>query len=205
MQAAFFVAVFCFCKAACALGAGAFGLELGSDIDRYGHEARPVSERWELRMYEVTPPSPDARFDTYAVDTFQGRIIRIMASSADDPSAEASKTLDVFESLKPELMEKYGEPSLNVEDVEDAGSDLRSYLVDEGGMEVLMQAWDVCTDPDEEITSLCVLVTEDVVKNDPQILDPDLFEVANSTGLFHILDPKAVIIRFDEQIIRDIT
>ncbi|WP_077072541.1 hypothetical protein [Mailhella massiliensis] len=137
MQAAFFVAVFCFCKAACALGAGAFGLELGSDIDRYGHEARPVSERWELRMYEVTPPSPDARFDTYAVDTFQGRIIRIMASSADDPSAEASKTLDVFESLKPELMEKYGEPSLNVEDVEDAGSDLRSYLVDEGGMEVL--------------------------------------------------------------------
>ncbi|WP_273522838.1 hypothetical protein [Mailhella massiliensis] len=137
MQPAFFVAVFCFCKAACALGAGAFGLELGSDIDRYGHEARPVSERWELRMYEVTPPSPDARFDTYAVDTFQGRIIRIMASSADDPSAEASKTLDVFESLKPELMEKYGEPSLNVEDVEDAGSDLRSYLVDEGGMEVL--------------------------------------------------------------------
>ena len=43
MQLAFFVAVFFFCKAACALGAGVFGLELGSEIDRYGHGAQPGS------------------------------------------------------------------------------------------------------------------------------------------------------------------
>ena len=88
-------------------------------------------------MYEVTPPAPDARFDTYAVDTFKGRIIRIMASSSDDLSAEGTATLEVLHSLKEELVAKYGEPSLNVEDVEDAGSDLRGYLADEGGMEVL--------------------------------------------------------------------
>lgn len=137
MQLAFFVAVFFFCKAACALGAGVFGLELGSEIDRYGHGAQPVSERWEMKMYEVTPPSPDARFDTYAVDTFQGRIIRIMASSSDDSSADGASTLEVLHSLKDELVARYGKPSLNVEDVEDAGSDLLAYLVDEGGMEVL--------------------------------------------------------------------
>ena len=34
-------------------------------------------------------------------------------------------------------MKKYGEPSLNLEDIEDAGDDLRGYLADEGGLEVL--------------------------------------------------------------------
>ena len=70
---------------------------------------------------------------------------------------------------------------------------LSEMVSEEGGMEVLMQAWDVCTDPDEEITSLCVLVTEDVVKNDPQILDPELLEscVGNIKNLlFYTSNPE---------------
>ncbi len=132
-----FSALFVLFGAAPVFAAGAFGLELGADLSGYEHGAQPVSERWQLKMYEVTPPSPDSRFDTYAVDTFQGRIIRIMASSPDDPSENGASTLGVLESLKDELVKKYGEPSLNLEDIEDAGDDLRGYLADEGGLEVL--------------------------------------------------------------------
>jgi len=120
-----------------AFAAGAFGIELGSDIEQYSHEKQPASERQELRMFELTPPAADPRFDTYAVDTFRGRIIRIMASSPDDASADASATLEVFHSLKSELREHYGEPALSMDEVEDAGDDLRGYLTDEGGIEVL--------------------------------------------------------------------
>ncbi len=126
-----------FSGTASAAAAGAFGIELGSDISRYSHSETPVSERWQIRVYEITPPSPDARFDTYAVDTFQGKIIRIMASSPDDPSADAAATLNMLEGLKDELISRYGEPSLNMEEVADAGDDLRGYLADEGGLEVV--------------------------------------------------------------------
>lgn len=132
----FFAGLF-FSAAASASAAGAFGVELGTDIGRYMHSPEPVSERQELRMYEITPPSPDARFDTYAVDTFRGTVIRIMASSPDDATAEGTKTLEVFESLKDELIARYGTPSLCLEEVEDAGNELRGYLADEGGLEVL--------------------------------------------------------------------
>ena len=114
-----FSALFVLFGAAPVFAAGAFGLELGADLSGYEHGAQPVSERWQLKMYEVTPPSPDSRFDTYAVDTFQGRIIRIMASSPDDPSENGASTLGVLESLKDELVKKYGEPSLNLEDIEE--------------------------------------------------------------------------------------
>ena len=132
-----FLALFVFSGAARALAAGAFGIELGADVAQYAHGSQPVSERWQLRMYEITPPSPDSRFDTYAVDTYQGRIIRIMASSPDDASVDGASTLNVLENLKQELERRYGEPSLSLDDVEDAGDDLRGYLADEGGLEVL--------------------------------------------------------------------
>ncbi|WP_418765852.1 hypothetical protein [Mailhella sp.] len=125
------------CGAASAFAAGAFGLELGADVSQYAHGEKPVSERWQLSMYEVTPPSPDSRFDTYAVDTYQGKIIRIMASSPDDVSVDGAATLGVLESLKDELEKRYGEPSLSLDEVEDAGDDLRGYLADAGGLEVL--------------------------------------------------------------------
>ena len=132
-----FLALFVFSGAARALAAGAFGIELGADVAQYAHGSQPVSERWQLKMYEITPPSPDSRFDTYAVDTYQGRIIRIMASSPDDASVDGASTLNVLEGLKQELERRYGEPSLSLDDVEDAGDDLRGYLADEGGLEVL--------------------------------------------------------------------
>ena len=125
------------CGAASACAAGAFGLELGADLSQYAHSEKPVSERWQLKMYEVTPPLPDSRFDTYAVDTYQGKVIRIMASSPDDTSVDGASTLGVLESLKDELEKRYGKPSLSLDDVEDAGDDLRGYLADEGGLEVL--------------------------------------------------------------------
>lgn len=126
-----------FSGAASASAAGFFGVELGAGIERYAHSPEPVSERQELKMYEITPPAPDARFDTYAVDTYRGNIIRIMASSPDDVTAEGTRTLEVLDSLKEELVAAYGTPSLCLEEVEDAGSELRGYLVDEGGLEVL--------------------------------------------------------------------
>lgn len=132
-----FLALFVFSGAARALAAGAFGIELGADVAQYAHGSQPVSERWQLKMYEITPPSPDSRFDTYAVDTYQGRIIRIMASSPDDASVDGASTLNVLENLKQELESRYGEPSLSLNEVEDAGDDLRGYLADEGGLEVL--------------------------------------------------------------------
>lgn len=132
-----FLALFVFSGVCPAFAAGAFGIELGADVNRYAHGSQPVSERWQLKMYEITPPSPDSRFDTYAVDTYQGKIIRIMASSPDDTSEDGASTLGVLEDLKGELEKRYGEPSLSLDDVEDAGDDLRSYLADEGGLEVL--------------------------------------------------------------------
>lgn len=137
IQVMLFSFLFAFSEVSSALAAGAFGLELGSAVDQYTHGDTPVSERGLLKMYEITPPTPDKRFDTYAVDTYQGKIIRIMASSPDDSSVDAASTLEVVQSLKDELVGRYGEPSLSLEDVEDAGDDLRGYLVDEGGLEVL--------------------------------------------------------------------
>ena len=129
--------VLLFSGASGAFAAGLFGVELGTDIGLYKHGTEPVSARQDLKMYEITPPVSDARFDTYAVDTYHGRVIRIMASSPDDGSAEGTNTLEVFHSLKDELITRYGTPALCLEEVEDAGSELCGYLVDEGGLEVL--------------------------------------------------------------------
>ena len=128
------------CCAAPAHAAGAFGIELGDSIHSYRHDAKAAVVRHELSMFELTPPKPDPRFDTYAVDTFQGRIVRIMASSPDDRSADAQASLAVLGGLKQELMERYGNPSLSMGEVADAGDELLAHLVDEGGLEVL--EWD---------------------------------------------------------------
>ena len=123
-----------------AYAAGAFGMELGEQVSSYAQEAKPVFVRDELEMFEVTPPRPDARFDTYAVDTHKGRIIRIMASSPDDRTPDAQSTLVVLSSLKQELIERYGDPALSMGEVADAGDELLAHLVYEGGLEVL--EWD---------------------------------------------------------------
>ena len=120
--------------------AGAFGMELGEQVSSYAQEAKPVFVRDELEMFEVIPPQPDARFDTYAVDTHKGRIIRIMASSPDDRTPDAQSTLAVLSSLKQELIERYGDPALSMGEVADAGDELLAHLVYEGGLEVL--EWD---------------------------------------------------------------
>jgi hypothetical protein len=120
--------------------AGAFGMELGEHVRNYVQDTKPVFTRHELKMFEVAPPKPDPRFDTYAVDTHKGRIIRIMASSPDDRTPDAQSTLAVYGSLKQELMQSYGEPSLNMGEVADAGDELLAHLVYEGGLEVL--EWD---------------------------------------------------------------
>lgn len=125
---------------ACASSAhavGAFGIELGADIGNYQHADEPVVIRHELELFELTPPKPDPRFDTYAVDTHKGRIIRIMASSADDNTPGAEATLDTLNALKEELLTRYGKPSLNREEIANAEDGLLAYLVDEGGLEVL--------------------------------------------------------------------
>ena len=126
--------------ASSAHAAGAFGMELGGHVRNYAPESKAVFVRHELEMFEVSPPMPDSRFDTYAVDTHKGRIIRIMASSPDDKTPDAQATLAVFSSLKQELMERYGDPALNMGEVADAGDELLAHLVDEGGLEVL--EWD---------------------------------------------------------------
>ena len=120
--------------------AGAFGMELGEQVRPYVQDARPVFVRHELEMFEVHPPQPDARFDTYAVDTHKGRIIRIMASSPDDRTPDAHATLEVLSSLKQELMDRYGDPALSMGEIADAGDELLAHLVYEGGLEVL--EWD---------------------------------------------------------------
>ena len=123
-----------------AQAAGVFGIELGSDIGAYSHDAQAVFVRHELKMFELVPPAPDTRFDTYAVDTHKGRIVRIMASSPDDSTLDAEATLSVLRGLKQELIADYGTPSMAMGEVEDAGDELLAHLVDEGGLEVL--EWD---------------------------------------------------------------
>lgn len=125
-----------------------FGIVLGDDVAKYRIAGPAVSERHELRMFELAPPSPDSRFDTYAVDTHRGRIVRIMASSADDGTPDAEQTLAILRELRHALVERYGQPSLMVGEIEDAGNELRDHLVDEGGLEVL--EWDfVQAGPDD--------------------------------------------------------
>lgn len=120
--------------------AGAFGFELGENIRTYQQDAKAIVMRHELEMFELVPPKPDPRFDTYAVDAHKGRIVRIMASSPDDRTPDAQNTLGILGELKQELMERYGSPSLNMGEVADAGDELLAHLVDEGGLEVL--EWD---------------------------------------------------------------
>jgi hypothetical protein len=107
-------------------------------------------------MYEVTPPQPDSRFDTYAVDTHHGRIVRIMASSVDDRTPDAAHTLAVLRDLKQTLVERYGSPSLVLSEIEDAGDELRDHLVDEGGMEVL--EWDFVQEKPEGLGAVYVFL-----------------------------------------------
>ena len=123
-----------------AYAAGAFGIELGEHIRTYAPAAEAVFTRHELKMYELVPPQADARFDTYAVDTHNGRIIRIMASSADDRTPGGEHSLAVLDSLQQELIARYGTPSLSMGEIADAGDELLAHLVDEGGLEVL--EWD---------------------------------------------------------------
>lgn len=136
--------------------AGAFGMELGEQVRAYVHEAKPVFVRDELEMFEVAPPQPDARFDTYAVDTHKGRIIRIMASSPDDRTSDAQATLAVLSSLKQELMERYGDPALSMGEVADAGDELLAHLVYEGGLEVL--EWDFVERQEEGLGAVYVFL-----------------------------------------------
>ena len=140
LRSAFLALAMTLAFAPLAHAAGAFGMELGEHIRSYAQEAKPVFVRDELEMFEVVPPQPDARFDTYAVDTHKGRIIRIMASSPDDRTPDAQDTLAVLRSLKQELMERYGDPALSMGEVADAGDELLVHLVYEGGLEVL--EWD---------------------------------------------------------------
>ncbi len=143
--------------------AAVFGVELGDDIDRYRFESPAVSVRHELKMYEVVPPHPDSRFDTYAVDTHHGRIVRIMASSVNDRTPDAMHTLAVLRDLKQSLMERYGPPSLALGEIEDAGDELRDHLVDEGGMEVL--EWDFVQERPEELGAVYVFLAGTVDEN----------------------------------------
>ena len=134
IRSVFLSAAVLLCCSAPAHAAGAFGIELGDSIHSYRHDAKAAVVRHELSMFELTPPKPDPRFDTYAVDTFQGRIVRIMASSPDDRSADAQASLAVLGGLKQELMERYGSPSLSMGEVADAGDELLAHLVREDGL-----------------------------------------------------------------------
>lgn len=137
-------------------GAGAFGVELGEQVSSYVQEAKPVFVRDELEMFEIVPPKPDSRFDTYAVDTHKGRIIRIMASSPDDKTPDAKTTLTILRELKQELMERYGEPALNMGEIADAGDELLAHLVYEGGLEVL--EWDFVERRDDDLGAVYVFL-----------------------------------------------
>ena len=121
--------------------AGAFGLELGENIRTYAPEAHALVSRHDMQLFELVPPKADPRFDIYAVDTHNGRIVRIMASSPDDRSPGGDATLAVLDGLKQELMARYGAPSLSMGEIADAGDELLDHLVDEGGLEVL--EWDM--------------------------------------------------------------
>lgn len=144
------------CSAGAGQAAAVFGVELGDDISRYRVSSPAVWERHELKMFELAPPQPDSRFDTYAVDTHKGRIIRIMASSLDDRTPDAAQTLAVLRDLKQKLVERYGTPSLIVNEIEDAGDELRGYLVDEGGLEVL--EWDFVQERREGLGAVYVFL-----------------------------------------------
>ena len=136
--------------------AGAFGVELGEHIRTYAPSAEAVFTRHELQMYELVPPQADPRFDTYAVDTHNGRIIRIMASSADDRTPGAEASLAVLDSLQQELIALYGTPSLSMGEIADAGSELLAHLVDEGGLEVL--EWDFLEKRDDGLGAVYVFL-----------------------------------------------
>ena len=136
--------------------AGAFGMELDEQARPYVQDARPVFVRHELEMFEIRPPKPDARFDTYAVDTHKGRIIRIMASSPDDRTPDAHATLEVLSSLKQELMERYGDPALSMGEIANAGNELLAHLVYEGGLEVL--EWDFIERRDDGLGAVYVFL-----------------------------------------------
>ena len=140
IRSAFLACALTLAFAPSAHASGAFGMELGEQVRTYVQEAKPVFVRDELEMFEVVPPKPDSRFDTYAVDTHKGRILRIMASSPDDRTPDARATLEVLSSLKQELIDRYGEPALSMGEVADAGDELLAHLVYEGGLEVL--EWD---------------------------------------------------------------
>lgn len=156
LRSAFLACALTFAFAPSAQAAGAFGLELGEHVRTYAQGAKPVFVRDELEMFEVAPPKPDARFDTYAVDTHKGRIIRIMASSPDDRTPDAQSTLAVLSSLKQELMERYGDPALSMGEVADAGDELLAHLVYEGGLEVL--EWDFVERQEEGLGAVYVFL-----------------------------------------------
>ncbi len=120
-----------------AAGAGCFGLELGETVDKYEHGQQAVHEAENLKMYEVRPGAPDADFDTYAVDAYDGKIIRIMASSPDDYSPKAENTLKVYKKLRSELTRLYGRPGFSFDDIDEANEDLLEYLFSNDGIEVL--------------------------------------------------------------------
>ena len=96
LRSAFLALAMTLAFAPLAHAAGAFGMELGEHVRTYAQGAKPVFVRDELEMFEVSPPKPDARLDTYAVDTHKGRIIRIMASSPDDDTSGAEHTLRFY-------------------------------------------------------------------------------------------------------------
>ncbi len=130
-----------------AYGAGEFGFELGDAIEKYRHEQQEEHTVERFKMYEVVPETPHPDFDTYAVDTYDGRIIRIMASSPDDPSKTGENTLKVYKKIRDELKRKYGEPVFVSSEVEDAGEELQEYLVINDGVEVM--EWGFGSGPDE--------------------------------------------------------
>ena len=120
-----------------AFAAGDFGIDLGADISGYSHEQQDEHTVELFRMYEVKPAAPHPDFDTYAVDTYDGKIIRIMASSPDDYTPDAQKTLAVYKKIREELTKKYGEPVFVQNEIEEAGEDLQEYLVVNDGVEAL--------------------------------------------------------------------
>ena len=140
-----------------ALGAGCFGLELGGDIRNYAHEPQAVREIDRLKVFEVKPASPDVDFDTYAVDTFDGRIIRIMASSPDDGTSGAEHTLKVYKKLRRELTKVYGDPHFAFDDIDEASEDLLDYLVSNDGVEVL--EWTFAERQEEGIGAIYVFLS----------------------------------------------
>ncbi len=127
--------------------AGDFGIELGADIERYRHVRRDEHTVELFKMYEVQPETPHPDFDTYAVDTYDGKIIRIMASSPDDHTRTGETTLKVYKKICGELTKKYGDPGFVLNEIEEYGEDFLEYLVINDGVEAL--EWTFSGDGDE--------------------------------------------------------